>query len=198
MATVATSTAESAFQPGPRLLTIADVASMPTQLPSGPVDYELDNGRLLLMSPTGRQHGQVQSMIAAELYIQGQQRGLGVSYVETGVVLWRNPDRMVGPDVSFIRADSLPVRETQEGYLETIPELVVEVRSKNDLNSEVKSKVQDYIKAGVRCVWIVDPAAGIVVEHRNGQPAKSCGRGDVLQCDDVIPGFRLALAELFQ
>ncbi len=198
MATAISSTDLPADQSGPRLLTIADVAIMPTQLPSGPVDYELNNGRLLLMSPTGRQHGQVQAAVAAALYVQGQQCGHGEAFVETGVVLWRKPDRMVGPDVSFVVAGSLPVRESPEGYLETIPELVVEVRSKNDMNSEVNSKVHDYLKSGVRCVWIVDPADKTVVEYRGGQPAKTFATIDALQCEDVIPGFRLALADLFQ
>jgi Uma2 family endonuclease len=198
MATVTASTGSPRFEPSPRLLTIADVAVMPAQLPSGPIDYELDNGRLVLMSPTGRRHGQIHSAIAAALYTQGQQRGLGEAYVETGVVLWRNPDRMVGPDASFVMSRSLPARESSEGFLETIPELVVEVRSKNDAAAEIDDKVVDYLKAGVRIVWIVEPANELVVEHRVDRPAKMLGKADILKCEDVIPGFHLALADLFQ
>ena len=198
MATVADSTNSSVFQPGPRLLTVADVAAMPTQLPSGPVDYELDNGRLVLMSPTGRRHGQIQSAIASALYSQGKQAGHGEAYVETGVILWRNPDRMVGPDASFVTNRSLPARESAEGFLETIPELVIEVRSKNDTAAEVDEKVADFLKAGVAIVWVVEPATETVVEYRSGQPIKTLGKADELLCEDVIPGFRLSLIELFK
>jgi Uma2 family endonuclease len=198
MTTAAISASASTFAPGQRLFTVADVAMMPTQLPSGPVDYELDNGRLLPMSPTGRRHGQIQSAIAAELHVQGQQRGLGVALVESGVVLWRNPDRMVGPNVSFVTRESLPIRESVEGFLETIPELVVEVRSKNDSNVGVDAKVRDYLEAGVRCQWIVDPAVEAVFEHRRDVQTRSFSKADTLECEDVIPGFRLALADLFQ
>jgi Uma2 family endonuclease len=198
MATVADSTSASVFQPGPRLLTVADVAALPPQLPSGPVDYELDNGRLVLMSPTGRRHGRIQSAIAAALHLQGQQGGHGEAYVETGVILWRNPDRMVGPDASFVTNRSLPARESAEGFLETIPELVVEVRSKNDTVAEIDQKVADFLKAGVAIVWVVEPATETVAEHRSEQPTKTLTKSDTLRCEDVIPGFRLALAELFR
>jgi Uma2 family endonuclease len=132
------------------------------------------------------------------LHTQGQVRGLGEAYVETGVVLWRSPDRVVGPDASFICAKSLPARESAEGFLETIPELVVEVRSKNDVPSEVDRKVADYLKSGVRVVWIVEPEAAVVVEYQSGQLRRVFGTADILTCEDLIPGFQLPLAELFR
>jgi Uma2 family endonuclease len=181
-----------------RLLTIADLAAMPTDLPSGPVDYELDNGRIVVMSPTGRRHGEVHSAIAAALHVQGQQRGHGKAYVETGVILWRSPDRMVGPDASFVCKRSLPERESPEGFLETIPELVVEIRSKNDSIPDLEAKVADYLRAGVQLVWVVDPDAQTVAEHRHGASPKTLGATDFLRCDDLIPGFCLSLDELFR
>jgi Uma2 family endonuclease len=150
------------------------------------------------MSPTGRRHGEIHSGLAAQFYIQGQLRGFGRVYVETGIVLWRNPDRMVGPGVSFVTSDSFPVRDSPEGFLETIPQLVVEVRSKNDTAVEIDGKVADFLKAGVVVVWVVEPAMEAVVEYRSGQPIKTLGKADALLCEDVIPGFRLALAELFR
>jgi Uma2 family endonuclease len=181
-----------------RPLTAADLLEMPTELPSGPVDYELDNGRLVLMSPTSDKHGEIQLAIGSELRTQGQQKGLGKAYVETGVILWKNPDRVVGPDVSFISTRSLPVRKPPEGYLETIPELVVEVRSKNDTAAYLNRKVADYLHAGVQLVWVVDPDTNTAVEHRTGVAPKNLTTADVLVCDDIIPGFRLPLAELFK
>ncbi len=61
---------------------------------------------------------------------------------EVGIVLWRNPDRVVGADVVFVAKKSLPIQRTKEGYLETIPELVVEIRSKNDSLKYVERKVR--------------------------------------------------------
>jgi Uma2 family endonuclease len=89
------------------------------------------------------------------------------------------------------------VRISPERYLETIPELVVEVRSKNDTKPYIERKVSDYLDVGVQLVWVVDPDKSIVVEHRPGATPNTLSSSDSLQCEDVIPGFRLALSELF-
>ena len=139
----AISAAEALFQPAGRHLTAADLSAFPAELSGGPVDYELDNGRLVfLMVPPGNVHGAVQLNIGTQLKIQGDLKGHGKARTETGVILWRNPDRVVTPDVLFIANKSLPIRTSPEGYLETIPELVVEVRSKNDSPNYTRSNLK--------------------------------------------------------
>jgi Uma2 family endonuclease len=157
-----------------RILTIADVECLPTGLPSGEVDYELDNGRLVIVSPPGRKHGSVQTRVATFLGL-AEEAGLGEAFTETGIVLWRDPDRLVGADNAFIVRDRCPVRETREGYLETIPDLVVEIRSKDDVLTELNRKVADYLKAGVRVVWLIDPIVGNAIVHRADQPTAPVG-----------------------
>jgi Uma2 family endonuclease len=179
------------------LLTAADLAVLPTDLPSGSVKYELDNGRLIIMAPPGYSHGRCENKIAAQLSIQGEQRGHGRATGEVGVLLWSNPDRVVGPDAAFIANRSLPVRLTPEGYLETIPDLVVEVRSKNDTLPEIDHKVNDYLRAGVRVVWVPDPERQTVTVYRNGQPPQVFGAADTLTVPDVIPGFAVPVQNLF-
>ena len=86
---------EPLVQPAQRFLTAADLETFPTELPSGPIDYELDNGRLVfIIVPPGDLHGAVQSNIATELKIQGERKGHGKARTEVGIVLWRNPDRV--------------------------------------------------------------------------------------------------------
>jgi Uma2 family endonuclease len=113
------------------------------------------------------------------------------------VVLWRNPDRVVGADAVFIAAASLPIRRSSEGYLETTPDLVVEVRSKNDTDAEVRRKVNDYLAVGVRVVWVPDPEAQTVTVYRPGQQPQVLTTADTLTVDDVIPGFRMPVADVF-
>jgi len=132
----------------PRLFTVADLQLFPSELPSGPVRYELDNGRLITMPPPGDIHGAVELNVGAALKYQGEHRGHGKARSgDVGIVLWRNPDRVVGADAVFITNASLPIRRSPEGYLETIPELVVEVRSKNDTLPAIQRKVDDYLTA---------------------------------------------------
>src|SRR5437870_2552989 len=97
-------------QPG-RTLTAADLAELPTLLPSGTVCYELDEGELKLMSPTGETHGGVEASITSVLKIQGEWEGHGrVRSGEVGIVLGRAPDTVVGADVVFLTNDQLPPR----------------------------------------------------------------------------------------
>jgi Uma2 family endonuclease len=180
-----------------RLLTIADVEKLPTNLPSGDVDYELDNGRLVIVSPHGRKHGKAQSRISAFLG-RAEEAGLGEAFTEIGIVLWRNPDRLVGADAVFVARDKCPPRETREGYLETIPNLVVEIRSKDDSVAELKRKAADYVKAGVSVVWLIDPIVGNATVFRASSEPVTVQPDGVLSEPDILPGYDLRIADLLK
>ena len=181
-----------------RLLTCADVVALPESLPTGDVGYELDNGRLVIMAPPGDLHGAIQLNIGYELKRQGELAGHGKARTEVGIVLWRDPDRLVGADAAFVAKSSLPLKITSEGYLETIPDLVVEIRSRNDTVAELMAKADDYVTAGVKIVWLVDPMSRTVVEYRgSSQPKRYCD-DEVLDAGEVIPGFRLKVADILQ
>jgi len=150
------------------------------------------------MSPPGAIHGSFQNRIGTALSMQGEMKGLGKAYTEVGIVLARKPDHIVGADAAFIANQSLPAREAPEGYLETVPELVVEIRSKNDTNAEIAEKVADYLQAGSTLVWVIDPTPETVTEHRPNSQPRVFEKTNALTCEDIIPGFRLSLAELFR
>ena len=181
-----------------RLFTAADLAAMPEQLPSGPVSFELHHGRLVPMSPPGAGHGSLQVRVGAALLYQGEAKGHGKAYTEVGVVLERKPDHVLGPDAAFVTSRSFPVVVAPEGYLETIPELVIEIRSKNDTTSDITEKVADYLRAGVQLVLVIDPVAETIAEHRSTSKPKILTTADTLVCENIIPDFRLSLADLFR
>ena len=81
------------------------------------------------------------SVIGSALFAQGEQQGYGRAFTEVGVVLSRRPNTVLGPDAVFISTAKLPVVESPEGYLETIPDLAVEVRSRNDSAAELDRKI---------------------------------------------------------
>jgi Uma2 family endonuclease len=178
--------------------TAADLAVFPTSLPSGDVDYELDQGRLVLMVPPGHPHGLVQLQIAGEFLIQGQRAGFGQAVTDEAVVLSRNPDTVLSPDVAFISKSKLPVRVSREGYLETIPDIVVEVRSKNDTHAELERKAETFLSAGVGLVLIADPEAKTIAAFRAGAERRVYFESDTFALDDPIPGFRLSVREVFR
>jgi Uma2 family endonuclease len=179
-----------------RLWTVADLAALPDELPTGPAYYELDNGKLIIMSPPGDLHGAVESNLNFALKFYGDKRGLGkVRCGEVAIVLWRNPDRVVGADAVFIANSQLPIRKSPEGYLLTIPHLVAEVVSPNDRPGKAGRKIRDYLKAGVQVVLVADPQRGTVTVHRPEKPDQIFRGGEAIDIEDVIPGFTLTANE---
>jgi len=179
----------------PRLLTAADLAVFPNDLPSGAVKWELWDGRLTVMAPPGDIHAAVDGNIVAELKLQGERAGHGKARTEVGIIFRRNPDCVLGPDATFIGNASLPLRLSPEGYLDTIPELVVEVRSKNDTVRDLERKAGEYLAAGVKLVWVVDPLRSIVTVFRAGQPPQTLQPTDTLTAEGIIPDFKLTVAD---
>jgi Uma2 family endonuclease len=182
----------------PRLFTAADLEHFPTQVPSGPVRYELHHGRLITLPAHGDVHAAVRSNVTAELMIQGERKGRGKARSGSGIVLARDPDHVFGADAAFISNKRLPIRRSPEGYLLTIPELVVEVRSKNETHASLQRKAADYLGAGVVVVWVVDPINRDVVEYRAGAEPRAYAETDTLTVEDVIPGFSMAVSLALQ
>jgi Uma2 family endonuclease len=179
----------------PHLLTAADLAILPDELPSGPVKYELDDGRLVVMPLPGGIHGAVNANIVFQLKLLGDQAGHGKTLTETGVILRTNPDRVVGPDSCFVVTASLPLDYSPEGFLRTIPDLVVEIRSKNDSVAELERKAGEYLAAGAKLVWVIDPIRSAANVYQAGHPPRALGPAEVLAADRIIPGFRLSVAD---
>jgi Uma2 family endonuclease len=182
----------------PKLFTAADLAQMPSDLPSGSVRYELHHGRLITMPPAGEFHGSIELKIGGALLYLGEYKGHGkASSGEVGVIIARNPDHVFGADAVFVSNKRLPIRRSPEGYLETIPDLIVEV-SKNETLAALQRKADDYLRAGVVVVWVVDPIHRNVVEYRQGLPAKTYAETDMLTVEDIIPGFAFPVRQSFQ
>ena len=180
-----------------RLLTIADVAVFPDSLPTGDVDYELFEGELVIIAPPDYVHATLQTNLAVELKIQGERRGLGKARPSVGVILGRNPDTLLVPDALFITSASLPIRESPEGYLETIPELIVEVRSPSQTIAELERKANQFLNVGTVVVWVIDRIHQCVRIYRAGQTVEILSGTDTLTVPDVIPGFTVSMAAIF-
>lgn len=108
-----------------------------------------------------------------------------------------DPGRVRKPDVSFIGRDRFSVDQLAEGYVPVAPDLVAEVISPNDLATDLEAKVREYLTAGVRLVWVIDPLARTARVHRPDGSAAWLREGDDLSGEDVVPGFRCPLGALF-
>jgi Uma2 family endonuclease len=175
--------------------TAADLLAMPDD----GWRYELIEGVLHRMSPAGFEHGEIGSTFVRHLGNFVVPRDLGrVVTGETGFFLSRDPETVVAPDAAFVRADRLPPRAERRGYLDLVPDLVVEVVSPNDRPTEVEDKVARYLAAGARLVWVTYPRRRLVRVHAPGRAPQDLSEGDALDGEDVLPGFRLPVDDIFR
>jgi Uma2 family endonuclease len=109
------------------------------------------------------------------------------------------PGKVRRCDVSFIRRDRMSAAEaTSEGHTRIAPDLAVEVVSPNDVAYDIDEKVEEYLGAGVRLVWVVNPHSRIVYVHRRQGTGTILREADELDGEDVVPGFRCRVGDLFQ
>lgn len=148
------------------------------------------------MAPPGANHGRGQARICTFLLAQGEQPGHGQAFAKVGVLLRRNPDHLLGADAAFLTNAQLPPQLSPEGFLLTIPQLVVEIRSKNNTPHEMDAKVREYLAAGAVIVWIADPDARTITVHCGNQPSTTFSATDTLTANPVIPGFAVLVADL--
>jgi Uma2 family endonuclease len=165
--------------------------------------YEIWHGELLRMAPAGGRHGECEANLVAAL--RQQTRALGRVYTgDTGFLLREDPDELVSPDVAFVRHDRLPPPAERISYLRVVPNLVVEIRSPNDAEADVRAKLSLYLEVGVPLVWIVDPQKQTVEEVRASASGLIDSRlmradaGHALEGGDLLPGFRVSLADVFE
>jgi Uma2 family endonuclease len=164
---------------------------------TGEERYELVSGELRVSEPPGWSHGVIAARLASRLAVHAGTHRLGDVVVETGFVLRRNPDTVRGPDVAFVRAGRAPGAAGAHRFFEGAPDLAIEVVSPDDRAWEIGEKVEEYLVAGTRLVWAVDPRNRHVVVHTPDRIARLLRAGDALDGADVVPGFRLALDDLF-
>ena len=168
-------------------------------LPDDGWQYELIEGVLHRMSPAGFESGRIASEFGRHLGNYVVPRDLGrVVGADTGFLFERNPDVVRAPDAAFVRADRLPPRADRRGYLAVAPDLAVEVVSPYDRQPDVDDKVAFYLAHGVPLVWVAYPDRRQVAVHRPGAEPVTFGAGDVLDGGEVLPGFRLSVAEHFR
>ncbi len=106
-------------------------------------------------------------------------------------------DRLRKPDVSFIAQGRLTVEDKRSSVLKTAPDLAVEVVSLNENVMELDEKISEYLGAGVKLVWVINPRAETVSIYRQDGSAARLNANGELSGEDVIPGFKCKVAELF-
>jgi Uma2 family endonuclease len=160
--------------------------------------HELVQGELRTMAPAGFEHGGVSINLSTPMDVHARANDLGlVVGSETGFLIERNPDTVRAPDVGFVSKGRLRSTGIPQKYFPGAPDAAAEVVSPGDTINEVDAKVQQWLDAGTRLVWVINPRRREVTVYALGARPVVLTEADVLDGQDVIPGFRIAVKDLF-
>ncbi len=161
--------------------------------------YELVNG-VPLEKPTSLLCGRVETTLGCILDGCCAENDLGwVLGPSAGYRCfpWK-PGNVRRPDVSFIARDRLPSPERwSEGYITIPSDLAVEITSPTDKVYSLEAKVEEYLRAGVRLIWVIHPEVRVIEIFRADGSSSRIRSGGELSGEDVVPGFRCPVDALF-
>ncbi len=162
--------------------------------------YEVVDGALVRVAGSGYEATTIGLTIAAELRAYARPRRFGVATPADGVYKFPGAETGLLPDAGYYIAarDALVVDENKP--IPFAPDLAAGVASPDQTQSDMDAKARVYLRGGTRLVWVVWPEREEVDVWRRAstaRPAMTLARGDVLSGEDVIPGFALAVDEVF-
>ena len=184
------------FDPPPGTATEADLLRYVDREPKRLC--ELVNGTLVEKT-LGLQEASIATNLSGELFIWNKRTDLGVlSGADSTLRMTGGNVRL--PDVCFFARSRLPNGLLPREAVPTLaPDLAVEVLSESNTPAEIAQKLVEYFASGTRLAWIVDPdARTVAVHHGPGEPTRVLAAADTLDGEDVLPGFALAVADLFR
>lgn len=181
------------WAPAPRLYTAEDLE----RLSAEGKRYELVKGELREMSPAGPRHGNFGFRLIAQLAIYLEAQDVGDSFLaETGFCLERGPDTVLAPDWAFVARERCP-DEWERGFPDLVPDVVLEVRSPSDSVREMREKMAEWLAAGVRLGWVLDPERSVLTVYFPGAEPVELHPEDTLTGGEVLPGLEISLAPVF-
>lgn len=164
-------------------------------------DYaEFVNGRVVILPPNALRHGLVCATAAYRLGVHVEAHQLGHITTNNSFVLVPTPDdptRVRGPDICYFSHARMPKGTDLDEHMDVTPELIFEVMSPSDLWTEVFTKVGEYLANGVLAVVVLNADKRSASVCRPGPTQEDVFAADTLTLPDVLPGFAVPVARLF-
>ncbi len=155
-------------------------------------------GNVSIMAPTGGESSDQNSELTMQLRWWAKQEGRGRAFDSN--VLFILPDgSRLGPDGAWVANETLTsvARSERRKFLPIVPEFIVELKSPSDHLSELKRKMQDWMRNGVQLGWLIDPDKRCVLVYRQGIEAEVV-RGLALSGEGPLQGFTLDLRPIWE
>jgi Uma2 family endonuclease len=159
---------------------------------------ELDGGKWVPVPRSTWRHGKIAGKVGFELLLYAREHpGWSVAVGDPGTKLGHDPDVLRGPDVAIVRADREPQGRGAEGWLEGAPDVAVEVLGDRQAMFERMTKALEYLAAGAKMVWILEPETARVVVFTPPNQIRILPPDGVLDGGDALPGFSCRVEDLF-
>ncbi|MEH2371219.1 Uma2 family endonuclease [Nostoc sp.] len=152
-------------------------------------------GELIIMSPVGGESGNREADLIIDLGIWNRQTGLGFTFSSSTIFKLPNgADR--SPDAAWIQRERWQALtlEQRRKFPPIAPDFVIELRSATDDLEILRSKMQEYMDAGVQLAWLINPQQQQVEIYRQKQDVEVQNLPTQLSGEDVLPGFSLSLS----
>jgi Uma2 family endonuclease len=161
--------------------------------------YEVVDGERRELEPKGAFETVLASALAYYLGRFALEHKLGLVVPQTLFVLDAQRNLKRRPDVAFVSYPRWPDDQVPRAEAwNVVPDLAVEVISPTNLAEEIDDKITDYFAAGVRLVWVLFPGSGRVYVYQSPERVTGLERSGEVDGGDVLPGFRLPVAALFE
>jgi Uma2 family endonuclease len=152
-------------------------------------------GELIIMSPVGGESGNREADLIIDLGIWNRQTGLGYTFSSSTIFKLPNgADR--SPDAAWIQRERWQALtpEQRRKFPAIAPDFVIELRSATDDLEMLRSKMLEYMDAGVQLAWLINPQQQQVEIYRQKQDKEVRNLPTQLSGEDVLPGFSLSLS----
>jgi len=152
--------------------------------------YELIEGVIYKMAPAGEEHGVIAWKIIQKIgnFVEKHRPGI-ITSSETGYRLSSEPDTVRAPDVAFKSNKRLAEKGLSKGYST--------VNSPSDSYTKILKTIEDWLKAGVLQVWVVEPEDKSIVIYDSSGKHRILEKKDEIEGGEILPGFKCKVSDFF-
>jgi Uma2 family endonuclease len=179
---------------GDRPLTIEEFE----RLPDDGYRDELVRGWVVREPPPGAEHGGIGTELIRRLGNFVREHRLGRIVNDSGFILAETPPTVRAPDIAFIATERIPPTGLPVRYFPGSPDLAIEIVSPSNMPAAIQDKVDDYLAAGTRVVWVVEPRTRTITVYRPEHEVRILREDDELDGGEVLPGFRVVVGAIFE
>jgi len=179
-----------------------DLDDDPVETPPLPDFYEVVNGEIIEVEPMSNYAAEVANRLYHQFTVHPATVNRGRPRMDTlyRLPLQEDSTRNRRPDLAFVTLDRWP-EDMPQSYrgnpVDVVPDLAVEVASPTDDAEALQEKVEEYLRAGVRLVWVVYPLVRKIFAYTSPNANRIFSETDTLDAGDVLPCFTVPMASLF-